>query len=183
MPPASELTEAQRAAVERISAGPRGKIIGPFVPMLRSPELMTRVQLVGEFLRFESALDDHLLEVAILAVARHWNQQFEWGFHAPLAAAAGISSAVIDAIDGDLFLPDAPDDVATVVQVTTQLLTSGKLDDSLYDSALAELGETKLVELVVTIGYYTTLALVMNTAQTPPPAQAPRLSARSEAAL
>jgi 4-carboxymuconolactone decarboxylase len=43
------------------------------------------------------------------------------------------------------------------------------------------LGETKVVEVVGTAGYYTTLAMTMNVARTPPPEGAPRLPAREDA--
>ena len=56
LPPLTEdqMTPAQREAAAEISAGPRGAVIGPFAPLLRSPELMTRLQKVGEYLRFEA---------------------------------------------------------------------------------------------------------------------------------
>ena len=100
LPPLSEeqMTAEQRAAAAEISSGPRGAVIGPFAPLLRSPELMTRLQKVGEYLRFESPLDRRLFEMTILYVARWWDQQFEWTFHHPLALEAGLDPAVADAI-------------------------------------------------------------------------------------
>lgn len=179
MPAESELSDAQVQAVARISAGPRGAIIGPFVPLLRSPELMTRVQLVGEYLRFESALEEHHLEAAILQIARHWDQQFEWGFHVPLALKAGVPQSVVHAIDRGEPLTETGD-IMTVVTVARELLAVGQLTHETYQRAQALLGDVVLVELLVTVGYYTTLALVMNAAHTPPPPEAPRLSARSD---
>jgi len=54
MPPIPEdrMTPEQRAAMVELTSGPRGKIGGPFVPLVRSPELMSRLQKVGEYLRF-----------------------------------------------------------------------------------------------------------------------------------
>ena len=62
---------------------------------------MTRLQKVGEYLRFESPLDRRLFEMTILCVARWWDQQFEWTFHHPLALEAGLDPAVADAIAED----------------------------------------------------------------------------------
>nr|WP_306667679.1 hypothetical protein [Massilia sp. CCM 8734] len=45
------LTAAQRAAAQAIIDGPRGALYGPFVPLLRSPELMACAQRMGEYLR------------------------------------------------------------------------------------------------------------------------------------
>ena len=51
-----------------------------------------------------------------------------------------------------------------------------------FDAAVAGLGEVRVVEAVATAGYYTTLAMTMNTARTPPPDGAPRLPARDSGA-
>ena len=63
-------TQRQQAVSAELVSGPRGKLAGPFVPLLRSPGLMARVQKVGEHLRFESALPERIKELAILVTAR-----------------------------------------------------------------------------------------------------------------
>ena len=59
MPPLAPaaMAEAQRRAADELAAGPRGGVKGPFIALLRSPELMDRLQRVGEYLRFRSALE------------------------------------------------------------------------------------------------------------------------------
>ena len=74
---------------------------------------MTRLQLVGEYLRFGAGLSPHLTELVILIVARRWDQDYEWGHHVPLARAAGLGEDVITAIrDGGTIT--GPDDVQAV---------------------------------------------------------------------
>jgi len=89
LPPLSPdaLTDAQRLAADAIVNGPRGALYGPFVPLLRSPELMECAQRMGEYLRYRSALGHRLSELVILLVAREWDQQVEWAIHAPIAVA------------------------------------------------------------------------------------------------
>src|SRR5438034_1392001 len=41
--PATDWTETQRREAEAIVRGPRGALVSPFVPLLRSPELMGHV--------------------------------------------------------------------------------------------------------------------------------------------
>lgn len=171
----ADLTSEQRVAVERISAGPRGGVIGPFVPLLRSPELMNRLQLVGAFLRFESQLPDDLFELAVLVVARHWDQQFEWGYHQPLALAAGVPSSVVDDVERGRPPGSGRPELALAWQCLSQVLSVGQVDDEVYDGLVSAIGEAGVVELVATCGYYTTLALTMNVARTPPPLGAPRM--------
>lgn len=171
MPPLPEdrLTPEQQAALADITAGPRGGAIGPFVPLLRSPELMTRLQRTGEYLRFGSRLDRRLFEMAVLLVARRWDQQFEWCHHHPLALGAGLDPAVADAIAGNRRPPAMDRAAAAVWDLLDELHRTRGVSDETYAAALAELGESGVVELVATAGYYTTLAMVMNTARTPAP--------------
>ena len=171
LPPLTEeqMTADQLVAAAEISSGPRGAVIGPFAPLLRSPELMTRLQKVGEYLRFESPLDRRLFEMTILYVARWWDQQFEWTFHHPLALEAGLDPAVADALAEDR-RPEGMDAAAEAVwDLLDELHRTRRVSDGTYARALAELGEVGVVEVVATAGYYTTLATVMNTARTPAP--------------
>jgi 4-carboxymuconolactone decarboxylase len=169
LPAEHELTADQRAAAAEISSGPRGAVIGPFAPLLRSPELMTRLQRVGEYLRYSSPLDRRLFEMTILFVARWWDQPFEWGHHHPLALAAGLDPAVVAAIAADR-RPDGMDPAAEAVwDLLDELHRTRQVSDGTYARALAELGDVGVVEVVATAGYYTTLAVVMNTARTPVP--------------
>ena len=171
LPPLSEeqMTAEQRAAAAEISSGPRGAVIGPFAPLLRSPELMTRLQKVGEYLRFESPLERRLFEMTILWVARWWDQQFEWTFHHPLALEAGLDPAVADAIAEDR-RPEGMDAAAEAVwDLLDELFRTRAVSDGVYARAVAELGDVVVVEVVATSGYYSTLAVVMQAARTPAP--------------
>ena len=80
MPPlaAERMTPAQKKAAAELAAGPRGGVRGPFIPLLRSPELLDRLQKVGEYLRYQSSLETRLNEFVMLIVARQWSQQFEY---------------------------------------------------------------------------------------------------------
>lgn len=180
--PESALDEAQREALARIASGPRGALIGPFVPLLRSPELMTRIQLVGEYLRFNSVLDDDLVELVILCVARAWNQDFEFGYHHPLALEAGLPEAVVDDVARGVRPAGGRPEVGAVVDLVAELHHTRQVSDPVYAAAVGLLGEVRVVEVVATVGYYTTLAMTMNAARTPPPDDAPRLPARGRSA-
>lgn len=177
--PPEQQSEAQRQAVANLLAGPRSTLEGPFIPLLRSPALMSRLQQTGAYLRFESPLPARLRELVILWVARHWHQPVEWAIHHPLALAAGLPPAVLEAIregrrPGDL----APESLAPeewlALDVCEALSTQRGLDDATYARAVAHLGEAGLIDLIALVGYYGLLALVLNVARTPaPPCPAP----------
>jgi 4-carboxymuconolactone decarboxylase len=169
LPPESELTAEQRAAAAEISSGPRGGVIGPFAPLLRSPALMTRLQKVGEHLRFASPLDRRLFEMTILYVARWWDQQFEWSYHHPLALDAGLTPAIADALAEERRPVDMDPAAEAVWDLLDELHRTRQVSDETYARALAQLGDAGVIEVVGTAGYYTTLAMVMNVARTPVP--------------
>ncbi len=173
------LTPAQQAAFDEIASGPRGALIGPFAPLLHSPELMTRVQRTGEFLRFQASLDSRLFELAILLIARQWNQQFEWSFHRPLAERAGVPHDVIESVGAGVRPEGMRPDEEVVWDVYTELHATTTVTDKTFLRAEQIIGQVALVELVAALGYYTLLAMVMNVAQTAAPAE-PALPDRVE---
>jgi len=173
--PDSEQTEAQRRAAAALIAGRRGALFGPFIPLMRSPELLERAQRLGEFLRYDCSLPERLRELAILSTARHFRQGYEWHVHAPAAAAAGLSAAHIAAIGAGEQPQDLAADESAVYEFCTQLHRTHAVSDAAYHAALTLVGPSGVVELAALCGYYGLLALVMNVARTalPPGARVP----------
>ncbi|MBP7567217.1 MAG: carboxymuconolactone decarboxylase family protein [Burkholderiaceae bacterium] len=159
----------QRACAEEIIAGPRGAVIEPFIPMLRSPELCTHAQRMGEYLRYRSAIGLRLSELAILLTARHWNQQVEWAIHAPIAMREGITRAVVDAISERRDPPYEREDERLVDALVRQSLNDRQVADDTWQQGVAALGEQGVIDLLGIAGYYTMLSFVMTGARTPPP--------------
>lgn len=176
MPPLAPetLSEAQRAAAAELEAGPRGAVVGPFIPALRSPEFMTRLQRLGQYLRYENALGPRLTELAILLVAREWSQEFEWEMHLESARAAGISSDVIEAIARGHKPAELDGDEAIVYDFLRELGAARTVADPTYGRAVAAFGEAGVVDLLGVAGYYTVLAMLLNVARTPVPPDSAR---------
>ncbi len=175
MPPLREqdLSAAQRAAAAELAAGPRGGVIGPFIAALRSPELMTRLQRLGEYLRYGNALGPRLTELAILVTARAWSQPLEWAIHVQEAEARGIARTTIAAIARGRRPARMAADEAIVYDFVRQLHATQAVSDATYARALAAFGERGIVDLTAVAGYYTTLAMILNVARTPVPAGMP----------
>lgn len=165
--PLEAMSEDQRSAAAELAAGPRGGVRGPFVPLLRSPELMRRLQKVGEYLRYQCALERRLAELATLIVSRHLMQQFEWQVHYPLAIEAGLKREVADDLAEGMRPQGMAQDEALVHDFCIELLRTGGAADGTYRAALELLGERGLVELVGLLGYFISVSLVMNVAHTP----------------
>ena len=169
MPPLSPeaMSAEQKRAAAELAAGPRGGVRGPFIPLLRSPELMDRLQKVGEYLRYQSALEPRLSEFAMLIVSRHLTQQFEWQVHYPLALKAGLAKETADALAQGARPRGMRDDEALVHDFCTELLQTHGVSEPTYRGALEGFGERGVIDLVGLVGYFITVSLVMNVAHTP----------------
>jgi 4-carboxymuconolactone decarboxylase len=173
MPDAASMNGAQRAAAQALIDGPRKGVYGPFLPLLRSPQLLDRVAKMGEYLRFESLLDARIRELATCAVARRVTNQFEWLMHAPLAVKAGVAQATIDALRAGARPRQLPADEQAALDFTFELLATHGVSDPTYADALAAFGEQGVVELTTLVGYFAMVSWVMNVARTPANAGTP----------
>ena len=135
--PADKMTEVQRQAVAEFKAARAVDLGGPFIPLLRSPEVMNRARAMGDYLRYKSALPPRLSEFVILLTARRWTQQYEWNAHQPLALKGGLSPDIVAAIaDGRRPLRMA-DDEAIVYTLCEELQRNQSVSDETYARALA----------------------------------------------
>jgi 4-carboxymuconolactone decarboxylase len=167
--PADKLTGAQKKAIEEFKAARSTDISGPFVPLLRSPEVMSRARAMGDYLRFQSSLPPRLSEFVILLTARRWTQQYEWNAHQPLALKGGLRADVVTAI-ADGRRPSAmAEDEDAVYTLWDEVQRNQSVGDPTYARAVAKIGEQGVIDVLGITGYYTMLAMVMNTARTPLP--------------
>ena len=168
--PAEQMTPVQRAAADEITAGRRGGVVGPFIAALRSPECMRRLQHFGAYIRYDSSIDPRLRELVILLTARRWEQDYEWVTHEPSAREAGLASATIEAVRMGALPTSLAGDEAVIFELCAVLFDDGRVPDALYDRARAVLGEPGLIDVVCAVGYYSTLAMIMNVVRTALPA-------------
>lgn len=168
-PAESAWTQEQRDAFLEIAAGPRGALIGPFAPLLHSPGLLRPLQRTGEYIRWHSPVPERFREMVILMVARHWDQGFEWTYHHPIAQTCGLSEETINAIGEDRRPADLDESGSCVWALANEVLAHGTASESTVAEALRILGAQDVIEYVATVGYYSTLAFVMNVARTSVP--------------
>lgn len=167
LPPMEAMDAAQRAAAQALIDGPRKAIYGPFVPLLRVPALLDRVAQLGEALRFGGALEARVRELVICVVATAVGNQFEWVMHQPLARAAGVDAAALEAVR----VGARPEGLAAHEQVAVdfaaELLQRSGVAEPTYRRACDAFGEAGVVELSTLIGYFVMVSWVMNVARTP----------------
>jgi 4-carboxymuconolactone decarboxylase len=167
----NEMTDAQKQAVKDMIGGLRGSFNwdGPNALLLRSPELQSRTQKVGEFLRYKSSIPHRLNEFAILVTARQWNAQGEWIQHHALAEKAGIPRAVIDDLAQGKRPAGMKDDEELVYRFVKELQETKTVSDATFKAAREKFGEQGVIDLTGVTGYYTMLAMVLGVAGNPVP--------------
>ena len=165
-----QMTPEQAALAQAITSGPRGGLRGPFNAWLRSPAMGDRMQKLGEQVRYNTSLPHRLNEFAILITARAWNAKYEWYAHYPLALQAGLAPAVAaDLAQGKRPRGMSPDEAA-VYDFCTELRRDKQVSDATFAAVQKLVGDQGVIDLIAVNGYYDMVAMTLNVAQVPTPA-------------
>ena len=166
------MNEAQKEVAKAIAAGPRGEVRGPYIALIHHPALAGKLQELGEQLRWKSKLPKRLLELAILVTARRWTCQHEWFMHEKLAREAGLDPEIIAAVAQRVSPKNVPDEEKAVYAFCAEAHASGHVSDATFDAVKGRFGLDGALELLATCGYYSLMAMVLNTAGLPLPGDA-----------
>jgi 4-carboxymuconolactone decarboxylase len=175
--PAEKLTAAQKKAADEIIGGKRGALNGPFIPLLRSPEFMSRLQKTGEYLRYDNALGRKLTEFVILVTSRQWTQNYEWSVHQPIAIKEGVKKETVAAIADGRRPAGMAEEEEIAYDFCSELQQNKSVSDATYARAVKKFGEQGVVDMTGVAGYYSLLAMILNVSRTPPEPNTPTLAA------
>jgi 4-carboxymuconolactone decarboxylase len=160
--PAEKYTEAQKRAADEFLATRKTPVFGPFIPLIRSPEVMLRTKEMGDYLRFKNLIGQKLAEFTILIMAREWTADYEWYAHYPLAMKAGLKPEIAEAV----FEGRRPDGMAQdeeiVYNFVTELNARKRVSDVTYERTVKQVGEQGVVDIIGLQGYYTLIAMTLN---------------------
>jgi 4-carboxymuconolactone decarboxylase len=128
--------------------------------MLLSPPVGFATQALGAAVRYHSSLSARVREMAILAVAAHWDSAFEREAHEAVGrTSAGLAESEMTALHAGR-MPELTDAAErAVLRATKALLRHGTLSDDEYADAVDATGERGVFELTTLVGYYSMLAL------------------------
>lgn len=173
MPPlaADALSEQQTLALASFVAA-RGQPTGPWIALLRSPELMTRTRGLSDYLRFESILPGWLREFVILMTARQWGQNYEWNAHYAIAIDEGLSPQIAQAVAEGRRPAGMVEEEEILYDLCMEMQRNHSVSDATYERAVARFGEQGVIETVSLMGYYTMISMILNTSRAPLPAGA-----------
>jgi 4-carboxymuconolactone decarboxylase len=152
------MTAQQSALIERIKAGPRGRVPPNLQIWLHNIDFAEVAERFGEYVSQKAPLSPRAKEIVILGVASFWRSAFEWHFHAALAKKHGVTDAQIDAI----WNKTDPKFSDPVEQVTCELVfavnESRDVSDGLHDRAMEKLGHAGVSDIIGLAGLYSMIA-------------------------
>ena len=171
----AEMTDDQRAVHDAIASGPRaagpqhfplldasGALTGPFGVMVHEPALGAPLQELGSALRHATGLTDRVREIAILAVAAATGSAFELYAHTRVGRAAGLTEDELRALADQDLAPTEPAEAAAYDLCRRLPADRSRLTDAEYADLVEVLGTRTVTELVVLVGYYRTLAQLLD---------------------
>ena len=166
---AEEMTPEQKRIAAEIASFRRGFVRGPFSVWIRIPEVADTANHFGNALRLHGKLDRRQFELMIAIVARHWSAQYEWFAHMTRGLDAGLSPESYEAIRTRRVPKFASEQEKLVYDLVNELIETRTISEESYDTAVEILGLDNLIELITGVGFYTTIAMVLNTFDVPVP--------------
>jgi 4-carboxymuconolactone decarboxylase len=135
---------------------------GPSGIWLHSPKLAGYLRAANQHLRFETALDRRLTELAILVTAREVDNQFEWTAHEPAALAEGLEPRIIDVVKRRKPVSRLGRKEALIIGFGRELFRTRRLRSRTYARAVELFGRRGVLELAALMGNYAATAIVLD---------------------
>ena len=162
LPKREDLDDVGKRAYDR-AAAPGKSLVG-----LRGPGGITlystkTVEARAQFsnhLRFD-VFPANIREVAILAVAREMDSQFEWAAHEPEALKEGVPADVIDVIKHRKSTQGQDETYAAIIELGRQTFGDHEVTSECFARVKKLFPPTKLVELVMLMGNYAATAALL----------------------
>lgn len=156
-------------APDRVLTAMAGKRkINVFRMIANSTNCAPEVLALGHSLSRGSSLDPVHREVVILRVAHLTQAAYQWHEHTVVAKRVGFTQSKIDAVAAYPVAGEVPEFDSferTLLDFTDAVVATATAPDELFDVVRAEYDESRLVELVLLIGFYMMVGRVMNTFQ------------------
>jgi len=144
-------------------------LAGPFNVLLYSPKTGLAVQQLGAHLRYGSLLTPRERELVILTVAAAESSEYEQAAHEAIALAIGLSPSDLQALREQQIPRGLRPAETAVATLALRLALDKDLSDTAYEASRRLVSEPRIVDVVATVGYYQSIALLLRTFRVHPP--------------
>jgi 4-carboxymuconolactone decarboxylase len=135
--------------------------------MAHHPELVRAWTGLRNHIVTANALTPQQQEIVILRAGFRWGSAYEWAHHVVRGRVAGLSDARIAHVRAakDRLHADQIDDL--LMTAVDHLIDDGRLPITLRETLMARIGAKAVLDLMATVGMYSTLAFILQTFETP----------------
>jgi 4-carboxymuconolactone decarboxylase len=134
---------------------------GPYAALMNHPDLCQKIEGLGYYLKFEGHLSREVYQFVVLSVARETKATFEWVDHQEHALAAGVPTAVIEALKSDGVRGSSfPEPYKLAAQVLSATLAWKNIPEDVQAAAIKNYGLHGFIEIVVLSGFYQMFAAI-----------------------
>jgi 4-carboxymuconolactone decarboxylase len=161
--PVEQMTAEQQAGYRSLVDGPRGRLPGPYRVWVHNPALVHAVTPLGNhFTPGQSALSEREREITVLVTCGKWASAYPTNSHERRGKEVGLPPAVVDAIVAGRPAALTDKREAAVYDMALALANGRLIPQDLYDRAVEALGHEGITDVIVLMGYYTSVSLTMN---------------------
>jgi 4-carboxymuconolactone decarboxylase len=156
----TKATPLQREVLQRVAKG-RGRVPTPYRVWLHCPEIADGMETIGTYLNTESSLSDAEIEIVILSVAAFWHSPYVLENHTRHSRKAGLEESAIAAMRERRKPEFTVERQRLVGDFVWAALEKKPLADTDFATMEREFGRRGIAELLLLIGYYSSVALAM----------------------
>lgn len=136
-------------------------ILNIYKTVANSPMVMLNFIRLGNAIMGRMSLPPRLRETVILRVASLTGCEYERAQHVPLALGTGMTREQLDAISNWQNSSELNEEERAVLKFVDEVTQDVRVADQTFDGLRKFFDERSIVELTVTIGYYSMLARVL----------------------
>lgn len=140
-----------------------GQPLHIFTTLAHHPKLLKRWLVFGNHVLAKSSLPPRERELAILRIGWLCRSEYEWGQHALIARACGVSDEEITRVTEG---PDAPGwdpFEAALLRAVDELHADAFIGDVTWRALAGRYDVRQLIDLIFAVGQYTLVSMALNT--------------------
>lgn len=151
-------------AVAELRDGFAGKL-NVYRVMAHHPALLRAWAALRDHVVVQTSLGAQRSEVVILRSGVRLGSAYEWGHHVSRARACGLEDARIASLAGEVE-DMAPED-GLLARAVDELFADARLTPETAGALRGLVGEQGMLDLMATVGFYSTLGFILNSFGTP----------------
>jgi alkylhydroperoxidase family enzyme len=154
-----------------------GRLIGPFNPILFSPDLARAFLDLQDAEKASTSLSECLRQVVILSVGAVWRSEYELYAHVAVGKSAGLPDEIVRNLGAGRLPDDLDEQVKIAARFVRQLSAEHRVEPDLYRAAETAFGKRGLVDITFLAGIYHIVCGLLSAFEIPAPAgQSPIVS-------